>query len=123
MSDEQPRAVHVHIQSSDVPVGQAPAKRPVHKTVFATLSLQAGSCDQVLPQSDRRVVAHLQAVGAVVWIAGNQSEAQNETGALLNYVTAGTAVTSPWPIDHNGPVYAYAPSAAQLVITAVYEDD
>lgn len=115
--------VRVHLASSDIPLGAAPQPRKhARRTVFLTVTLTADDPAQpVLPASDRRVGALVQALDADVTLARTQANAASGTGTVVP-----KANTGPYPVEHDGPVYAGASltgtATARVSITAVYED-
>lgn len=115
-------AVRVHVAGSDVPLGApAPPKR-TRRTVFLTVTLTADDPAQpVLPASDGRIRALVQALDADITLAATQGNAASLTGTVVP-----AANTAPYPVEHDGAVYAGAgvtgTDTARVAVTAVYED-
>lgn len=115
-------AVRVHVASTDVQLGSPPPVRRPRRTVFTTITLTADEpAKQILPASAGRVSAQVQALDADVTLSGNESNA-----ASLSGTTVPKANTAPWPVEHDGVVFAGASlsgtSTARVSVTAVYED-
>lgn len=119
----QVEAVQVHLVGSDVPLGapQPPRKR-VKRTVFLTVTLTADDPAQpILPASAGRSGALVQALDADITIAGTQANAAAGSGTVVP-----KANTVPYPVEHDGAVFAGADLAgantARVSVTAVYEE-
>lgn len=115
-------AVRVHLASSDVPLSGPAPRRKARRSVFQTITLTSDDSTQpILPASPGRVSALVQALDADVTIAAKLSDAAAGSGTVIPH-----ANTVPYPVEHDGPVYAGAPltgtNTARVTVTAVYED-
>ena len=115
------KPIGVHVTGSDVPIGAAGGGK--HRAVYQTVRLTSSEpAAPVLPQSDRRIIAFVQALDDDLIISGNQSDASNGAGA-----TVPAANGSPWPVLDSGAVYAYAATYSggsgtysRVSVTAIY---
>ena len=113
--------VRVHLTGSDVPLGGPPPRRPARRSVFQTVTLTADdSAQSILPASPGRVSALVQALDADITLAATLAAAAAGSGTVVPH-----ANTVPYPVEHDGPVYAGAPltgtNTARVAVTAVYE--
>jgi hypothetical protein len=128
MSEDQRRAVSVHIASSDVPLGGGGARqavtsyRPNFRTVYQTVTLTADDpCQPILPASDARDSAFLFVLDQTIVISGRQSDAAAGTGATILQGAGG------WIVFDRGAVYAACLSltgteTARVTVQALYDD-
>ncbi len=101
-------------------VNQPADKRTRYRTTFRQMVLTPGDAWQLLlPPSELRYVAHVQALDDDVILAATQSDAQNGVGMRLP-----KANTAPWPVYESGDVYVAVPTFAgatsRVSMTVVY---
>lgn len=95
--------IGVHLTGSDVDLGSGPAAggtRAVYRTVYL---MAADPSQGILPASDKRIIAFIQALDDDIVIGGNQSDVANSSGTTVPQSNG-----SPWPVLDAGAVYAYA---------------
>ncbi|HEY1622147.1 MAG TPA: hypothetical protein VGG25_31305 [Streptosporangiaceae bacterium] len=131
ISTESIPPVRVHVTGSDVPAAAA-RTGPVYESVYETFVLTANDPVQcILPQDERRVIAHIIALDndVVIGVQGQAGAALNTAadtpmpiGALVpSQATAGAAVL--YPVLDNGPVFAGATTTAEnsrVSVSATY---
>lgn len=114
----------VHIVSSAV--GTPSPKRPRTKSTYRIITLVAGadgaggtSSEQLLPASDKRLSAFVQALDDDCFISNNESDANSSTGLPLLATNLG-----PWPLDDQAAVYVACPiitgPTARVGVSATY---
>lgn len=120
--DYPPLKVHVVADST----GPAAPSRQ-RRTTFHTVTLTADEPNQeLLPASDNRVIARIQPYETDVILSDNKSDSAKGAGTVVP-----KANTTPYPVEHNGPVYVCSVSAAgvpgltalnicRVAVTAVY---
>jgi len=125
MSDIEP--VHVHVASSDVPLGQAPAGQRERIVTFYTLTFDSSrTVHQVLRPDPNRVIAYVQAGGANIVLARTKGDAQANTADATYSQPNGTLLpygnTVPYPLATTSEVWAAsAVYPAQLAVTVITE--
>lgn len=125
-ADYPPLRVHVVADSSTPPAARPRGLRSTFHTVTLTADEFA---QEILPASDNRVIARVQPYETDIVISDNKADAKAGFGAVIP--RAATATTTPYPVQHNGPVYAgsvsatgvpglSSPSICRVAVTAVY---
>lgn len=125
MSTTTPTPVPVHLVGADVQLAAKTAAAPQLRAVYHTVILTADEGAQhVLPASNDRVAAWIQAIDDDIVINGKLAEAANGRGAVVP-----KANTAPYPVTDSGPVYAGVITAltgtntARVAVSAVYRKD
>jgi len=79
----------------------------VYRVITVTPSGQQGSgpVQQLLPESDNRVCAYVQALDDDAFLASTEADAANRSGMPLLLKN-----TAPWPILDQGPVFVGVPT-------------
>ena len=122
---EEYTPIPVHVVSSSVPVKKKRQKRTVFNTVILT---SADSVQQLLPQSDLRVCAYVQAIDNDVVLASSvsQGQAKSNTASGVPF-PSGTylpkANTAPYRIEGNEAIWVAATttgSNTRVAVSATY---
>lgn len=129
--DNQQHKLPVHIASSDVPIGAAPAAPARWRTSFGTYVLTADDPAQcILPEDARRVSALVQAIDNDIVIGPSKGAVAAPVNTVANVPQPNGAYipkanTAPTPVKGGNVVFAGATTTAtesRVTVIATYRD-
>lgn len=118
--------IPVHIKSSDVPLGTAPARRKRRALRTNTYTLTAANpVQQVLPQADTRAEAWMtsatEAAPPVLYLSASQAGAQAAGGGAAQVIGSDTA---PVAVNTTDAAWVYAATGYPVTVSvwAIYTE-
>lgn len=113
----------VHVVGTSIPFVE---RRPNLGSVYHVVSLMSGdSYQEILPASNKRVIAFVQALDDDVWLSDSKANAQSGAGSVLPKSNG-----APWPVIDSGVIWASNTSGSfngpggvsRVVVVATYRE-